>query len=357
MAKIPYVPTEPVVQASVHTVVFRKKYGDESLGSSGWFCGGEQYASPKAGFLFILFMNLKCSKCGAETSDSGDLHCRKILRAEISQLLLCGKIEEARNHISRAQFDEGWRSMMLQHLFLEPDINKKIQEFRHQQELELSQAQGQFVELADKYNIVDMNKVVDEFGPTRLAKLLIKLEEKDDLDESDLKWLEENKLFQLLADYYYQFSKSFETIDAWSLSKASKFFRKAGMNKRAIEITDGFSKRTTIEFRADSAVYASRGAAFRDLANLDEAKKCANEALVLSPRSFHPYNLLGGISYDEGDIEGGTKYFEKAIELGSSPRAQEREIQLATEEERQRICDYLLKKDPKKYAWVKKFQK
>ena len=37
MAKIPYEHTEPVVQATVHMVVFRKEYGDASLGLAAGF--------------------------------------------------------------------------------------------------------------------------------------------------------------------------------------------------------------------------------------------------------------------------------------------------------------------------------
>jgi hypothetical protein len=49
-----------------------------------------------------------CSRCGTETDDGGDLHCRKILVSEVKKLLSLGKIEEAESLISRAQGDEDW---------------------------------------------------------------------------------------------------------------------------------------------------------------------------------------------------------------------------------------------------------
>ncbi|MSR88022.1 MAG: hypothetical protein EXS69_02605 [Candidatus Zambryskibacteria bacterium] len=349
-----------------------------------------------------MISSLFCKKCGAETSSGGDLHCRKILQTETRQLLLDGKIKDAESSVSQAKFDEAWKRIMLQRLYIEPEIQQVIwrvqneirtraeltnlfagylfseaEQFykqhrdivgdgeynsllnnaknRWQKQLVLSQAQKQFAELANKYK-VDINKVVDKDGPTLLAKILTKLEEQKDLDESELKWLEENRVFELLANYYYQASKNFPGNGEWSLAKASKFYIKTGMAQKAIEITDGFSEILSIDHSADSAVYTSRGAAFRRLNTFDKAKECANKAISLSPRSFHPYNLLGGIAYDEGDIESGTGYFEKAIEMDSSPRVQEAEIRTAQPEARKAIVDYLLKKDPQKYSWVKQFQ-
>ncbi len=228
-----------------------------------------------------------------------------------------------------------------------------------QKQLALSQARNQFAELANKYN-VNINEVVNESaGPTQLAKILNKLDDKDSLDEFELEWLEENKKFKLLANYYYSLYKNFPGNYGWCLAKASKFFIKAHLPEKAIEITNRFSDRL-ISFSDASSAYTSRGAAFRRLQNSVKAKECANKAISLSSQSFYPYNLLGGISYDEGEWKEGDKYFEKAIKLGSDPRAREMEIQSVLQEStnietRQAIIKYLLLKDPEKYAWTKQF--
>ncbi|MEK7130750.1 MAG: UvrD-helicase domain-containing protein [Patescibacteria group bacterium] len=49
-----------------------------------------------------------CSKCGVETDDSNDLHCRKILVAEVKHLLLIGKTTEAEDLVSRSQGNDEW---------------------------------------------------------------------------------------------------------------------------------------------------------------------------------------------------------------------------------------------------------
>lgn len=240
-----------------------------------------------------------------------------------------------------------------------------------QQQLIISQAQEQFMELAKKYN-VDIDIVVDKSGPTLLAKILTKLEEKKHLDKSEIDWLEHNKIDELLAKYLYSLNLKFghSTDDAiWNLSRASKFFRRAGLPEKAIKITDNFTDRIItnkdtliLNPSASGAVYTSRGGAFRDMHNFGKAKECAREAIRVSPSSFYPYSLLGGISYDEGMPADAERYFRRAVELGAKQDDQDREIRGVLKDDatdikiRKTIIDYLLKKDPKKYDWVKQFQ-
>ncbi len=49
-----------------------------------------------------------CSRCGTETDDSNDLHCRKILVNEVKNLLSLGKIEEAESLVSHTQGSDDW---------------------------------------------------------------------------------------------------------------------------------------------------------------------------------------------------------------------------------------------------------
>lgn len=351
--------TEPHVQQLVIGPYLERDMGPQGL-ASVWFSVYMIHSLAPKGWFFCLStqknMQKVCSKCGETTNYDDDLHCREILRIKAKQLLLCGEIKEAKCLVAQAQFNEEWKRKMIQDLFLEPKIREEIQKFRQQQHLIISRAQNQFIELANKYN-VDINEVVDESGPTQLAQILVKLDKGENLDESEEKWLEENKLFELLANHYHRLSKKFPSNSGWCLARASAYFRDASLPEKAIEITNEFSERLTIDIRADSAVYTSRGAAFRSLHDIHEAKECANEAIRIRSDNFYSYCLLGGIAYDEGDAENGSGYFEKAIELGANPRIQEMEIKNITDaENRQTIINYLLKKDPKKYAWVKQFQ-
>ncbi len=46
----------------------------------------------------------------------------------------------------------------------------------------------------------------------------------------------------------------------------------------------------------------TRGAAFRDLAQLEEAESCAMQAMESQPDNHQPYTLMGAICYDQGRI-------------------------------------------------------
>lgn len=81
-------------------------------------------------------MRRNCSKCGTETDDYNDLHCRIILQTETRQLLLRGEIEKARNLVSQAQFDEEWKARMLGLLFFEPAIDQAIKQEWFRREME-----------------------------------------------------------------------------------------------------------------------------------------------------------------------------------------------------------------------------
>jgi len=183
---------------------------------------------------------------------------------------------------------------------------------------ELHDAQKPFVELAKKYK-VDIDKVADEYGETKLAKILIKFDKRDALDESELSWLEKKAEYRLLATYYYLDFLTLPPVHDplnFSLSKACKFLRKARLPEEVIEITNKAMVRGGENY-GDSAVITSRGAAFRDMGKLADAKKCVDEAIRISPDSYHPYNLAGAIYFDEMNIKVGEEYFKKAIDLGS----------------------------------------
>lgn len=210
-------------------------------------------------------------------------------------------------------------------------------------------ARLQFRELAEKYN-VPSSKV----GITPLLPILLKLENREDLEASEVQWLEEEKIFNLLATYFYRRFNS--DRDAWKLVKACRYLRDAALPGKAIAISSRFVQRPAAEPRVLAALFTSRGGAFRDLSELGPARQSADEAIRLSPHSFYPYNLLGAICYEEGDPVEGDKYFAMATTLGAHPITQEAEIQTALNrsgvEVKRRVATYLLEKDPKKHAWA-----
>ena len=56
----------------------------------------------------------------------------------------------------------------------------------------------------------------------------------------------------------------------------------------------------------------------RIVGNLSEAKRRIREAINLSPEFYVLWDTLGGILADEGDIDGASEAFARAIEIDSS---------------------------------------
>lgn len=306
-----------------------------------------------------------CPKCGVRTNDKGDLHCRKILVTEVRNFLSSGKEKDAIDLVLNERGDEDWekwKKEMLKRISFE--VSGQMCHFETREELDARISLEEEERECQKRRIIEeeeleAKKQKEEKEKYEIfTKISSKINENKILGEHEIEWLEENFMHEVLATYYYQHSKNL--TGAWNLAKASKYYRIAGKPDKAIEITEGFSERTFIDFAADGAVYTSRGAAFRDLSKLFEAEDCALQAIKLNSKSPHPYFLLGAIYYQCGELGKGDKYFEQATSLDANKRSPEYEIQKVLQVSdvgaKNNIIDHLLQKDPEKYAWVVKFR-
>jgi hypothetical protein len=71
---------------------------------------------------------------------------------------------------------------------------------------------------------------------------------------------------------------------------------------------------------------------------------------------------MGAICFERGEYSQGEYWFAEAIKRGASPRDQDAEIKRVVknakdENKRREVVDYLLKKDPQRYAWAKSYLK
>lgn len=241
-------------------------------------------------------------------------------------------------------------------------VAKQEQEAERQAEL-LRQKQAQkdaaiqvFRPLTSKYSVPESELFRgDDLYP--LGAILEKLETDDQVESWEIDWLEERDLQRLVA--LVHFRKYKREDDYWSLVKSCKHLRKANLSQKVIDLTTPEKLVKSPDLRVRSALLTTRGGAFRDLDNLSSAKDSAIKAIEASPLSYHPHNLLGAILYEEGSPSDGDKAFERAIELGATPRNQDFEIRSALKrssiEARETVVAYLLHKDPKRYAWVSTF--
>jgi hypothetical protein len=211
-----------------------------------------------------------------------------------------------------------------------------------------------FGPLAEKYG-APPEMVIEDNEPSTLVIILQELDEANSLSDEHYKWLINKKLYLIAARACYKvFQRS---GDLWALAKSGKSLRKAGMPDKVIGlITDQFLSEIKTG-KVKSALLTNRAGAKRDLNDLEGATADGHGAVQINPQSFHPHNLLGAVYYQAGEPQVGDMHFENAISLGSSREEQDYEIksalQKSTPEARVAVVEYLLAKDPVKYAWLR----
>jgi hypothetical protein len=225
--------------------------------------------------------------------------------------------------------------------------------------------------LKSKYDVSDYK---DKSPSNPLYAILQKLEKGERLEPTDVAWLQENKtewrqLFsgkifityhKIEATFYEQEYK--RTGNKWNLPNASSHWRKADKPRQALKLTENLNFDNIKENKLKSALLTTRGGAFRDIEELDKAEKCARQAIEDQPNSHHPYTLMGAICFEWGQYSQGEYWFAEAIKRGASPRDQDAEIKRVVknakdENKRREVVQYLLKKDPQRYAWAKSYLK
>jgi phosphotransferase system IIA component len=245
-----------------------------------------------------------------------------------------------------------------------------------------------FAALKSKYEVSDYK---DKTPSSPLYAILQKLDKGERLEPTDVAWLEENKLeaSQPSYSYYgwqeerrYQGQKLFSgkifiayhkiealfyeqeyknTGNKWNLPNASSHWRKAKQPNSALKVTENLDFDKIKENKLKSALLTTRGGAFRDIDKLDDAEKCALKAIEYQPQSHHPYTLMGAICFEQGEFLEGERWFNEAIKRGASPRDQDAEmkrvVKNAKDEKRREVVEYLLTKDPQRYAWAKAYRK
>ena len=204
---------------------------------------------------------------------------------------------------------------------------------------------------------------------SQLYAILKNLDKGKRLELIDVAWLTGEKLFypeSKIFTTYYQIEATFyeqeykRTGNKWNLPSASSHWRSAKEPKHALTLTENLNFDNIKENKLKSALLTTRGGAFRDIDDLDEAETCARQAIKYQPSSHHPYTLMGAICFERGEYDEGNRWFNKAIKRGASPRDQDAEIKRvlknADEEKRREVVEYLLEKDPVRYKWAKKYR-
>ncbi|BAQ66613.1 M48 family metallopeptidase [Geminocystis sp. NIES-3709] len=223
-----------------------------------------------------------------------------------------------------------------------------------------------FTKLKTQYEI---QSFTDNSPESQLYFILQKLAQNQRLDAVDIAYLQDKNLFYSDSKIYI----CFNTIEAefyeadyqktgnkWNLPNISSHWRKADEPKKALNATENINFDKIKENKLKSAILTTRGGAFRDLNQLDDAEKCARKAIEYQPNSHHPYTLMGAICFDRYDRYEGERWFREAEKRGASHESINAEIKKSLErmknkEKRIQIAKDLLKKDAKLYGWANKY--
>ncbi len=223
----------------------------------------------------------------------------------------------------------------------------------------------EFAALKVKYRIIDHNFPFDPF-----YAIMVKLEKEERLDPVLVVQLIQQKLLAShgkIAMAYHRLEALFydreyeRTGNKWNLPNASSHWRKADEPESALKVTENLDFDQIKENKLKSALLTTRGGAFRDIDKLDDAEKCALKAIEYQPQSHHPYTLMGAICYERGQYSQGDDWFNEAIKRGAESEDIDSELKRvvknAKDEKRREVVEYLLKKDPQRYAWAKAYRK
>jgi len=223
----------------------------------------------------------------------------------------------------------------------------------------------EFAALKVKYRIIDRDFPFDPF-----YAIMVKLEKEERLDPVLVVQLIQQKLLAShgrIAIAYHRLEARFyeeeyeRTGNKWNLPNASSHWRKADEPKSALQVTENLDFDQIKENKLKSALLTTRGGAFRDIDKLDDAQKCALKAIEYQPQSHHPYTLMGAICFERGQYSQGDDWFNKAIKRGAESEDIDSELKQvvknAKDEKRREVVEYLLKKNPQRYAWAKAYRK
>lgn len=214
-------------------------------------------------------------------------------------------------------------------------------------------------------------QIVGKLAVNPFYKIMLKLEREERLEPKQVvQLIQEGRLSRhgKIATTYYELEAIFyekeykRTGNRWNLPSASSNWRKADKPQNALEVTENVKWDKVQEAALKAALLVTRGAAFRDLAQLNEAKKCAAQAMKCQPDSHQPYTLLGAIFYDKSQYLEGDQWFAMAVERGATANDIDDEIKRIvrmTKDKKQciEVAEYLLRKDAVRYGWASSYLK
>lgn len=217
----------------------------------------------------------------------------------------------------------------------------------------------------------DINSIMNK-DRNILFPILRKLSIDERLSDDEKIWLETegknyftkgNKVYityhRIEAEYECKLFNTDKNV--WHAVNASSHFRKANMPQEAAQLLAHIQHNKISSTKLKSAFFTTFGGVNRDLGYFHDGIEMAQKAHKLSPKNYKPCTLLGALYFEIREYETGTKWFEKAEQLGAQKHNTDAEIKAiyhkANKEKKKELRIYLLSLDAKRYAWLNQSEK
>lgn len=208
----------------------------------------------------------------------------------------------------------------------------------------------------------------------KLRDILEKVNRRIRLSQDELAWLmvsrgglDSGYYTQQLRENYHKIEAEYylvkyqESKNPWDIINSSSHFRKCN----CANIANSFlAELNSLNFKAkklESAFNTTYGGVKRDLGAYNEAIVLGNKAHTLTPNDFRPCTLLGAVNIEMGHYDEGQSWYQKAIERGASIKSVDDDLRSIFKRSEKSKCQelalFLLKREPERYDWVKKYLK
>jgi len=224
--------------------------------------------------------------------------------------------------------------------------------------------QKHFSILKSKYRMVDPRLPFEPY-----YDIMLKLERGERLERLFVAQLINERLLARggeIAKAYHKLEASFyeqeykRTGNKWNLVSAVSDWRKAGEFQKALNLTYNLDLNKVPGDDLKAALLTNRGSVFRDIEALDEAEKCALQAIEYQPEGCEPYILMASICFRRFEFDEGEIWRDAAIKRGAKFENIDYEMErlvknTKNKQKQQELVEYLLKEDPVRYAWAKSY--
>lgn len=167
------------------------------------------------------------------------------------------------------------------------------------------------------------------------------------------------KYHRIEAEYYL--AKYQEGKNPWDIINSSSHFRKCSCANKANSILVKIPASKFKNKKIESAFNTTFGGVQRDIGAYNDAISLGHKAHTLTPDDFRPCTLLGAVNIELGHYDEGQSWYQKALERGASEKSIDDDLRSifnrSEKTKRKELAVFLFKREPERYAWVKKYLK